>query len=292
MGARRDGGMVDAADSKSAEGNLVGVRLPLPALDPDQGLQPPRRRGGESPPDCRRLRPGHLGRAPLDATPPGHLTCLSARRIVGGGRWIVGDYAKIKREIKRWTLRDLEARRTETEERAREVETRWGVAGSHSLEAARGAPGGPVRRPRHPHPVRGVRLPVGRGGRSGAGHHREGAPGPPGRRGKATTRRRRQHGGDRRSQAPRPGVAGRGPARPRLPLQRPLGLPRLLAFEQPEDAEPPDPGARLSQAGILRFLRRLLLTPRRPPERPSSSASFCFSARRRGSQRAMALPLR
>ncbi len=46
----------------------------------------------------------------------------------------MGDYAKIKREIKRWTLRDLEARRTETEERAREVETRWGVAGSHSLE--------------------------------------------------------------------------------------------------------------------------------------------------------------
>jgi hypothetical protein len=46
----------------------------------------------------------------------------------------VGDYTKIKREIKRWTLRDLEARRTETEERAREVEARFGVVGSHSTE--------------------------------------------------------------------------------------------------------------------------------------------------------------
>jgi hypothetical protein len=46
----------------------------------------------------------------------------------------VGEYAKVKRDIKRWTLRDLEARRTETEERAREVEARWGVVGSHSLQ--------------------------------------------------------------------------------------------------------------------------------------------------------------
>jgi hypothetical protein len=45
----------------------------------------------------------------------------------------VGDYAKIKRDIKRWTLQDLQARRLETEGRAREVEARWGVEGSHSL---------------------------------------------------------------------------------------------------------------------------------------------------------------
>ena len=45
----------------------------------------------------------------------------------------MGEYAKVKREIKRWTLKDLEARRAETQERAREVEGRFGVEGSHSL---------------------------------------------------------------------------------------------------------------------------------------------------------------
>lgn len=35
---RRGGGMADAADSKSAEGNLVGVRIPLPV--PDRRTQP------------------------------------------------------------------------------------------------------------------------------------------------------------------------------------------------------------------------------------------------------------
>jgi len=46
----------------------------------------------------------------------------------------VGEYAKVKREIKRWTLKELEARRLETQERAREVQGRFGVVGSHSTE--------------------------------------------------------------------------------------------------------------------------------------------------------------
>ncbi len=46
----------------------------------------------------------------------------------------MGEYAKVKREIKQWTLRELQARREKTEERAREVEARWAVAGSHSLQ--------------------------------------------------------------------------------------------------------------------------------------------------------------
>lgn len=45
----------------------------------------------------------------------------------------MGEYAKVKRDIKGWTLKELEARRTETRERAREVEARWGVVGSHSI---------------------------------------------------------------------------------------------------------------------------------------------------------------
>jgi len=46
----------------------------------------------------------------------------------------VGEYAKVKREIKGWTLKDLEARRAETQERVREVEARYAVEGSHSME--------------------------------------------------------------------------------------------------------------------------------------------------------------
>jgi len=46
----------------------------------------------------------------------------------------VGEYAKVKREIKQWTLKDLEARRTETQERAREVAARSAVVGGHSRD--------------------------------------------------------------------------------------------------------------------------------------------------------------
>lgn len=46
----------------------------------------------------------------------------------------MGEYAKVKRDIKGWTLQDLQARRLETVERAREVEARWGVVGSHSRD--------------------------------------------------------------------------------------------------------------------------------------------------------------
>ena len=44
----------------------------------------------------------------------------------------MGEYAKVKREIKRWTLKELEDRRIETQERAREVQARFGGADSHS----------------------------------------------------------------------------------------------------------------------------------------------------------------
>jgi hypothetical protein len=77
MRARRDGGMVDAADSKSAEGNLVGVRLPLPAPLPTG----PRPRAG------RGRRAGKLPSPPPSTRGPVDIEiCESPVIIIGSPR--------------------------------------------------------------------------------------------------------------------------------------------------------------------------------------------------------------